>query len=108
MTRRVVQVIRLRPGKADDYRALHRAVPQPVLDRLRACHISNYSIHLCGDLLIGCFDYRGDDFDADMLRMAEDEATQAWWRLTAPCQESVADAAPGQWWAPTEQLFLME
>ncbi|MED7949961.1 L-rhamnose mutarotase [Streptomyces sp. BE303] len=107
MTRRIVQVVRLRPEKADEYRTLHRAVPQPVLDRLRACHIRNYSIHLRGDLLIGCFDYLGDDFDADMARMAADEATRAWWHLTAPCQEPVAGAAPGQWWAPTEQVFPM-
>ncbi|WLQ46101.1 L-rhamnose mutarotase [Streptomyces poriferorum] len=32
--RRVAQVIRVLPEKVDEYRALHRDVPQPVLDRL--------------------------------------------------------------------------
>ncbi|MEE1824098.1 L-rhamnose mutarotase, partial [Streptomyces sp. BE20] len=35
-------------------------------------------------------------------------ATRAWWHLTAPCQEPVAGATPGQWWAPTEQVFPRE
>ena len=106
--RRVAQVIRIRPEKADEYRELHRSVPEPVLDQLRRCHIANYSIHLLGDRLFSYFEYHGDDLAADLALMAEDPATQEWWRLTAPCQEPVEEAAPGEWWASMEQVFLME
>ncbi|WP_406447844.1 L-rhamnose mutarotase [Streptomyces sp. NBC_00876] len=106
--RRVAQVIGLRPEKAGEYRELHRAVPEPVLDRLRRSHIANYSIHLLGDRLFSYFEYHGDDLDADLALMADDPATQEWWRLTAPCQSPVAEAAPGTWWASAEQVFLME
>ncbi|MDH6219787.1 L-rhamnose mutarotase [Streptomyces pseudovenezuelae] len=106
--RRVAQVIRLRPEKADEYRELHRSVPEPVLDRLRRCHIANYSIHLLGDQLFSYFEYHGDDLAADLALMAEDPATQEWWQLTAPCQEPVKEATPGEWWASMEQVFLME
>jgi len=40
--------------------------------------------------------------------MADDPATQEWWLLTGPCQQPVDDAAPGEWWASMEQVFLME
>ncbi|MBC9713144.1 L-rhamnose mutarotase [Streptomyces sp. TRM66268-LWL] len=105
--RRVAQVIRLRPEKADTYRELHRNVPEAVLERLRGSHIANYSIHLLGDLLFSYFEYHGEDLEADLAAIGEDPATQEWWKLTDPCQEPVGQAAPGEWWAPMEQVFLM-
>ncbi|MEU0834121.1 L-rhamnose mutarotase [Streptomyces sp. NPDC005969] len=106
--RRVAQVIRVRPEKVDEYCELHREVPEAVLDRLRRCHITNYSIHLLGDRLFSYFEYHGDDLAADLALMAADRATQNWWQLTAPCQQPVDEAAPGEWWASMEQVFLME
>ncbi|WP_329535210.1 L-rhamnose mutarotase [Streptomyces sp. NBC_01450] len=106
--RRVAQIIAVRPEQLATYRELHRDVPRPVLDRIRLSHISNYSIHLLGDRLFSYFEYHGDDLEADLALMAEDEATRRWWKLTAPCQMPVPEAAPGEWWAATEQVFLME
>ncbi|MFF2409601.1 L-rhamnose mutarotase [Streptomyces sp. NPDC058092] len=106
--RRVAQVIRVRPDKIDEYRHLHLDVPEPVLRQLRRCHIANYSIHLLGDRLFAYFEYHGDDLTADLAVMTADPATQAWWRLTEPCQQPVEEAAPGEWWASMEQVFLME
>ena len=106
--RRVAQVIAVHPERLDEYRELHRNVPQSVLDRIRRSRISNYSIHLLGDRLFSYFEYHGDDLAADLALMAEDEATRRWWELTAPCQVPVPEAVPGQWWATAEQVFLME
>ncbi|MCW1100270.1 L-rhamnose mutarotase [Streptomyces sp. RS2] len=105
---RVAQVIRVRPDRVNEYRELHHAVPGAVLATLRRCHIANYSIHLLGDRLFSYFEYHGDDLAADMARMAADEATQEWWKLTDPCQAPVAEAGPHGGWAPMEQVFLME
>ncbi|WP_442818651.1 L-rhamnose mutarotase [Streptomyces sp. NBC_01320] len=68
---------RVLPEKLDEYRELHRRVPAPVLDRLRACHVANYSIHELGDRLFAYFEYHGDDLAADLALMAADESTQA-------------------------------
>ncbi|MFJ4521817.1 L-rhamnose mutarotase [Streptomyces sp. NPDC088810] len=106
--KRVAQVIHVLPDKVDEYRELHRRVPGPVLDRLRRSHIANYSIHILGDRLFAYFEYHGDDLASDLAAIAEDPATQRWWRLTAPCQRPVAEARPGGWWADLEQVFLME
>ncbi|GLY70847.1 L-rhamnose mutarotase [Amycolatopsis taiwanensis] len=106
--RRVAQVIRVKPEKLAEYVELHRAVPEPVLDRLRRSNIANYSIHLLGNELFSYFEYHGEDLDADLAAIAADEATQAWWRLTDPCQEPVPEARPGEWWASMDQVFLME
>ncbi|GAA5154331.1 L-rhamnose mutarotase [Amycolatopsis dongchuanensis] len=106
--RRVLQVIGVKPEKLAEYRELHRAVPEPVLDRLGRSSITNYSIHLLGDRLIAYFEYTGHDLEADLAAMAADEATRRWWQLTGPCQEPVPEARPGEWWATAEQIFLLE
>ncbi|WP_345649564.1 L-rhamnose mutarotase [Streptomyces tremellae] len=105
---RIAQVIRVKPEKRDEYVELHRAVPEPVLARLRASHVANYSIHLLRDRLFSYFEYHGDDLGADLRAVAADPATQEWWKLTDPCQERVPEAAPGEWWAAAERVFLME
>ena len=105
--RRVGTVIRLRPDRREEYLRLHRAVWPGVEQALRDCGISNYTIFLHGDLLFGYYEYRGDDLDADLARVAADEETRRWWTLTDPCQERLPDAAPGsQWSAATEVWHL--
>jgi L-rhamnose mutarotase len=98
-------VIKVKPEKLALYRALH-ADPWPeVLATITACHIRNYSIYLKDNYLFSYFEYVGDDFAADMAKMAADPKTQEWWRLTDPCQEPLESRAPGEWWAKMEEVF---
>jgi L-rhamnose mutarotase len=39
-----------------------------------------------------------------MAKMAADPATQEWWKLTDPCQQSLADRAPDEWWADMKEV----
>ncbi|WP_314177174.1 L-rhamnose mutarotase [Streptomyces winkii] len=103
--KRVATVIRLRPEKEREYRRLHAAVWPDVLAALHRAHIGNYSIFLRDGLLFSYYEYTGDDLRSDLARLAEDETTQRWWQLTDPCQEPVASAADGEWWAPMEEVF---
>ncbi|MDX6220929.1 MAG: L-rhamnose mutarotase [Frankiales bacterium] len=102
---RFASVIRLRPEKEAEYRALHAEAWPAVLDMIREVHIRNYSIFLRDGLLFSYFEYNGADFDADMARMAEDPETRRWWELTDPCQQPVDTAADGEWWAPMVEVF---
>ena|SRR5882757_4726998 len=105
---RVAQVIRVRRDQIEEYKRLHAAVWPKVRDRIRKSNIRNYSIHLHDDLLFSYFEYHGEDLAADLAAMADDGPTREWWAVTAPCQEPLPTAAPGEWWASTEQVFLME
>ena len=106
--RRVAQLVRLRPGHEAEYRALHRAVPEPVLAALRSANVRNYSIFERDGLLLAYFEHTGADLDADLARVAADPATQEWWRLTDPCQEPVPGAPPGVWWADAAEVFHLD
>ena len=103
--RRVASVIGLRPEKEREYRELHADVWPGVLATLNAAHITNYSIFLRDGLLFSYYEYLGDDLDADLARVARDPTTRRWWALTDPCQQPVATAAAGEWWAPLTEVF---
>jgi L-rhamnose mutarotase len=98
-------VIRLRPEHREEYLRLHRAVWPSVEDMIRRANIRNYTIFRHGDMLFSYFEYVGDDYAADMARIAADPETQRWWKLTDPCQESLSDPASGQWWTPIDEVW---
>ena len=103
--RRFGQVIKVKPEKLDEYKALHARPWPEVTAMLKACNFSNYSVYHHGGLLFAYFEYLGEDFAADMKKMASDPKTQEWWRLTDPCQEPVDERKDGEWWAAMEEVF---
>ena len=98
-------LIKLKPEKLAEYKELHINVWPEVLKMIRECNICNYSIYYKDGFLFSYFEYYGVDFAADMQKMAADPATQAWWKLTDPCQEPLETCLPGEWWASMEEFF---
>lgn len=96
----------LKPEKLDYYKKLHADAWPAVLETIRECNIQNYSIYLqqLGDgyYLFSYFEYTGDDFEADMQRMANDPDTQRWWKETDPCQLPLGDDGI---WTAMEEVF---
>ena len=107
-TQRFATIIHVRPEKEAEYRELHAAVWPGVLAALKAAHVANYSIFLRDGLLFSYLEYDGDDYAADMATIAADEETRRWWELTDPCQQPVASAADGHWWASAEEVFHLD
>lgn len=108
--KRYGDVIRLHADKVEEYKRLHAAVWPDVLKMIERCNIRNYSIYLrrLGDgehYLFSYFEYIGDDFAADMARMAADPTTQRWWNCCKPCQWPLDDRREGEWWAGMEEVF---
>ena len=106
-------VIGLKPEKIEEYKRLHADVWPDVLKMIKQCNISNYSIYF-GELendkyyLFSYFEYTGDDFDADMAKMAADPTTQKWWTFCEPCQSPIPTRKDGEWWAVMEEVFHFE
>ena len=98
-------VIGVKEEKIDEYVKLHAAVWPEVLDMIKKCNIRNYSIYYKDNLLFSYFEYVGDDFEADMAKMAADVTTQKWWDVCKPCQKPLATRAEGEWWADMEEVF---
>ena len=106
-------VLRLRPGKLDEYVRLHASAWPAVLATITACNIRNYSIFLKllddgRPYLFSYFEYHGSNYAADMLTMAGDATTREWWSLCEPCQDPLATRAEGEWWAQMTEIFHHE
>jgi L-rhamnose mutarotase len=106
-------VIGVKPEKIEEYKRLHADVWPGVLKMIKQCNIRNYSIYF-GELekgkyyLFSYFEYTGDDFDADMAKMAADPTTQKWWSVCEPCQSPIPTRKEGEWWANMEEVFHHE
>jgi len=111
--KRYGMVTKVLPGKLEEYRRLHADVWAGVLTMIEHSSIQNYSIFTARlpdghDYLFSYFEYVGDDFDADMARMAADAETQRWWAVCKPLLTPVAALPPGEVWVPLEELFHAE
>lgn len=56
-------------------------------------------------LVVQLYEYIGDNYEADMQKMANDPKTQRWWQLTDPCQEPMPRTVRGDWWSEMEEVF---
>jgi len=95
----------IKPEVVDEYERIHREVWPEVLATIAACNIHNYSIYRHGTLLFAYFEYHGDDYAADMPKMAADPKTQEWWKITDPMQQQLPGAQPGEWWTRLPEAF---
>ena len=98
-------VIKVKAEKLEEYKRLHAAVWPDVLKMIRECNVRNYSIYYKDGYLFSYFEYHGEDYAADMQKMADDPTTQEWWKLTDPCQEPLETRKPGEQWASMEEVF---
>jgi L-rhamnose mutarotase len=106
-------VIGVKPDRLDDYKKLH-ANPWPSVNKaLKDAHIRNYSIYLTqlddGNWrLFSYFEYTGDNFDADMKKLAATDDVQRWWKETEPCQIPLRTRKADEWWKGMEEVYHLD
>ena len=110
LVKRVGMVTGIRPEKIDYYKQLHAATWEGVLKTIHAAHIRNYTIYLTkidtAYYLFSHYEYVGNNYAADMKKIAADSVTQRWWRETAPCQIPLPEAAArSETWTEMEEVF---
>ncbi|WP_245223649.1 L-rhamnose mutarotase [Ruegeria sp. HKCCSP346] len=107
MMQRMGMVIGVKPEMIEEYKRLHAAVWPQVLKQIRNSNIRNYTIFLREpeNLLFGYWEYHGEDFTADMAKMAKDPVTQEWWTHTDPCQSPLASRAEDEQWSMMQEVF---
>ncbi|GCE13127.1 L-rhamnose mutarotase [Tengunoibacter tsumagoiensis] len=101
--KRIAQLVKVKPECIDEYERIHAAVWPEVLATIHDCNIRNYSIFRHDTLLIAYFEYIGEDYAADMKKMAADPKTQEWWTLTDPMQEPLEGSS--SWWTQGKEVF---
>ncbi len=104
---RMGMMIGIEPDGIDEYKRLHANCWPEILQGLSDANIRNYSIFLRQpeNVMFSYWEYLGHDFAADMQKIADQEVTKRWWQLCGPIQRPLTSRAPGQWWAPMEEVF---
>ena len=108
MKKRYGSVIRLRPEKLEEYKKLHAAAWPDVLKMITACGLRNYSIYYKDGFLFSYYEYVGEDYEADMAKMAADPKTQEWWNLVKPFQNPLEDRDEGEWWSSMDEVYHLD
>jgi L-rhamnose mutarotase len=102
------QIIGLKPEAYDKYVEYHTHVWPGVLKTIHECNIRNYSIFFKDHKLFAYFEYVGENFEADMARMAADPETQKWWAIMKLMQQPIPARAEGEWWADMKEVFHVD
>jgi L-rhamnose mutarotase len=105
---RIGQVIGMPAENSGEYERLHSAVWPEVLHTLKHYNVENFSIFKYDELLFAYMEYSGDNFEADMARIATDPKTQEWWAICGPLQRPVSDRKSGEWWKTLPEIFHVD
>ena len=106
--KRYGMVLDVRPERLEEYKEVHRDVWPEILALIKECNIRNYSIYYKDGMLFSYYEYVGDDYAADMVKMAADPKTQQWWALTKPMQVPLETRQEGEWGAEMEEVFHLD
>ena len=108
MSKRFGQIIGVSPGQFERYRTYKNAVWEEVLNALKAYNIKEYTIFCRGGYLYAYFEYTGNDFCADISKMASDQITAEWWKLLKPMQQPMVTEKKEEWWTNMEIIFNLD
>lgn len=104
------QIGRIKPECIEEYCRLHEVDVYTekwagVLQLIRDCNIQNYNIFIEDDVVFGYYEYVGDDYEADMAKMAADPLNQEWWSHTCPCFTKYKADSPEAFYTDMKQIF---
>ena len=102
---RLGQVIGIKPEHLERYIQMHDECWPEVVAANNASNIHNYTIYLYNDLLFSYFEYTGDDYAADMAKLAANPKVQEWWSIMSPMQQPVPERQPGEHWHALRAVF---
>ncbi|KAL4951248.1 rhamnose mutarotase [Aspergillus filifer] len=113
LTRRIAQIVHLKPSALAAYKECHANVWPEVLQQIKECNIRDYSIFYDNDrTLFATFKYVGDDYEGDMAKMSANPKVREWWAMTDGMQESpnpeAKSSEDGGWWKVLEEVFYTD
>lgn len=102
------QIIGVKKERLEEYKKYHAEVWPEIALKIKECNIQNYSIYYKDGLLFAYFEYVGNNFNADMEKMAADPKTREWWDIMKPMQDPLSTRSEGEWWAEMEEVFHLD
>ncbi len=105
--KRVGMVIKLKPEHVEEYRKLHTDTNPGVRDLLNKYHMHNFNIFLHkidGQWYeFAYYEYTGDDYEADMAKLAREPRNIEWLKKCDPMQSPLEGHES---WAEMERIYF--
>jgi len=106
--KRVAFLLKVKEGKIEEYKELHKKVWPEMLEALRRNGWHNYSLFLRKDgLLFGYFE-TAESFQAALKGMAKEQVNGEWQALMAPYFEALGGARPDEKMLELEEVFHLD
>ena len=106
--KRIGEMIKIKPEGKQAYIDWHTNPLPGVNEMIKECNIQNYSIYCRGDYMFAYYEYVGDDFEADMAKMAADPTTQKWWDIVKPLMDPLPDRSEGEFWSGMTEVYHLD
>lgn len=106
--KRIGQVIGIKQEDIEEYERIHANAWPSIIKIIKQANISNYSIFRYENLLFAYLEYTGDDYEADMAKLAAEPEMQRWWKITDQMQWQVPEANVGEWWHVIHENFHVD
>ena len=106
------QIGRIKPECIEEYKRLHEVDIYTerwagIRQLIHDCNLQNYSIFIEDDIVFGYYEYTGDDYEADMEKMANDELNKQWWACTRPCFTKYNADKEAAFYTDMQQIFFL-
>ena len=102
--KREAGIMKLYPGKAEEYTKRHNAIWQELVDDIKSHGGGNYSIHLNRETN-ELFSYLEIEDEKLWSERGESEITKKWWSYMADLMETNPDNSPV--FIPLEEVFYL-
>ena len=106
--KRYGHIIQVKAEMLEKYIELHANTWPEVNAIGKDCNLENYSIYYRDGFLFSYYEYTGNDYKADMEKMASNPVIQKWWSECMPCQMPVESAEEGEWWAEMQEVYHLD
>lgn len=98
----------LKPESKQKYIDLHANAWPKVNEMIKECNLQNYSIYQINNFLFSYYEYTGEDYEADMAKMAADKTTQEWWDECIPCMKPLEGHGSEGVWTTMKEIYHLD
>ena len=98
----------IKPEYVKEYKKTHKNVWPEILEKITNCKIKNYSIFDQGDRLFSFFEYHGNNFKEDTIKMRNNPKFEEWEKIHEHMFMPLGNKTKDEGWIELEEVFRKE
>ena len=95
----------IKPEYVKEYKKTHQNVWPEILEKITNCKIKNYSIFDQGDRLFSFFEYHGENFKKDTIKMRDNSKFEEWEKIHKHMFMPFENKTEDEGWVELEEIF---